>query len=93
VPVHLNVLRIGDTAICTNPAELFVEYGLQIRERSPARVTLISELTDGYIGYVPTRLAFERGGYETWPAPTSQLAPEAGDAIVQATRELLERAF
>jgi neutral ceramidase len=93
VPVRLSVLRLGDAAICTNPGELFVEYGLALREHSPARVTLISDLTDGYVGYVPTHLAFERGGYETWPAPGSQLMPEAGDAIVRPTLDLLESAF
>lgn len=93
VPVRLSVLRVGDAALCTNPAELFVEYGLEIRGASPARVTLLSELTDGYVGYVPTRLAFSRGGYETWTAPTSQLVPEAGEQIVAATRGLLAAAF
>jgi hypothetical protein len=92
-PVRLNVLRVGDTAICTNPAELFVEFGLDIRKHSPARVTLISELTDGYCGYVPTELAFSRGGYETWPAPTSQLVPAAGSRIVAATKQLLQKGF
>ena len=91
VPVRLNVIRIGDTVLCTNAAELFVEYGLAIRRQSPARVTFISELTDGYCGYVPTAKAFLRGGYETWPAPTSQLAPSAGPQIVAATRRLLRQ--
>lgn len=93
VEVRLNVVRIADTVICANPAELFVEFGLRIREASPARVTLISELTDGYVGYVPTRTAFERGGYETWPAYTSQLVPEAGDTIVDTTTRLLDAVF
>jgi hypothetical protein len=91
--VNVNVVRIGDAVICTNPAELFVEFGLEIRAASPAAVTFISELTDGYCGYVPTLKAFARGGYETWCAPTSRLAPEAGQRIVQATRELLDAAF
>lgn len=90
---HLNVLRIGDAAICTNPAELFVEFGLQIREKSPALVTFVTELTDGFAGYVPTPLAFSRGGYETWCAPTSRLDPGAGDAIVAATHQLLQATF
>jgi hypothetical protein len=38
-------------------------------------------------------LAFSRGGYETWPAPTSQLPPEAGAQIVEATIALLGSAF
>ncbi len=93
VDVLLNVIRIGDTAICTNGAEFFVEFGLAIRKKSPARVTFVSELTDGYCGYVPTRKAYSRGGYETWPAPTSTLAIQAGDEIVKATAGLLKKAF
>ncbi|MDQ2732030.1 MAG: hypothetical protein M3Y56_10250, partial [Armatimonadota bacterium] len=93
VDVRLTVARVGDAVFCTNPAELFVEFGLQIRENSPARVTFISELTDGYVGYVPTTLAFSRGGYETWPAPTSQLVPEAGELIVEATEGMMGRVF
>ena len=93
VPVLVNVIRVGDTAFCTNPSEFFVEHGLAIRKLSPARVTFISELTDGYCGYVPTKKAFSRGGYETWPAPTSQLAPEAGPKIIAGTGQLLRKAF
>lgn len=93
VEVRLNVVRIGDTVICTNPAELFSEFALAIRRASPARVTLISQLTDGYCGYVPTRLAFTRGGYETWACPTSKLSQDAGVTIVKETTQLLARAF
>jgi len=93
VSVRLSVLRIGDAAICANPAELYVEHGLAIKASSPARVTLISELTDGYVGYVPTKDAFRRGGYSTWPADTSKLAEDAGEIIVEATGGLLKQAF
>lgn len=91
--VRLNVLRLGDAAICTNPAELYVEHGLAIKARSPARITMIGELTDGYCGYVPTQAAFRRGGYSTWTAPTSKLARDAGDQIVGATSVMLTRTF
>lgn len=90
VEVRLNVIRIGDTVICTNPAELFSEFALAIREASDARITLISQLTDGYCGYVPTPEAFERGGYETWPCATSKLAVDAGERMVKATKALLK---
>ena len=87
--MRVNIIRIGDTVICTNPAELFVEYGLQIRDSSPARVTFISQLTDGYIGYIPTELAFSRGGYETWCAPSSKMDVSTGQQIVDTTVRML----
>lgn len=91
--VRVNAVRIGDAAICTNPGELFVEFGLRIRELSSAPVNIISELTDGHVGYIPTLLAFSRGGYETWPSYTSKLVPEAGDRIVESTCRLLGNIF
>jgi hypothetical protein len=89
--VNINVLQMGDAVLCTNPAELFVEFGLEIKKHSTAKSTFISELTDGYVGYVPTAKAYSGGGYETWPAPSSRLALDAGDQIVDATRVLLEK--
>lgn len=91
--VRVNVLRLGPVAFCTNPAELYVEHGLAIKQQSPAGMTFIAELTDGYCGYVPTVAAFGRGGYDTWPGPTSKLAHDAGDQIVATTRRLLAEAF
>lgn len=93
VPFRVNVIRIGDGAICMNPGELFVEFGLVIREISPARVTLIGSLSDGYVGYIPTGRAFLRGGYEVWPAYTSQLDRLAGRKIVLSTKGLLRKCF
>ncbi len=91
--VRINVLRIGDASICTNPGELFVDYGLQIKKSSPSNITLISELTDGNVGYVPTEEAFRHGGYETMPAESSLLDEPAGGIIVQTTLNLLNKAF
>ena len=63
--VEVGAISMSGTAISTNPAELFVEFGLEIKERSPFEVTLISELANGWCGYVPTEAAFTQGGYET----------------------------
>lgn len=93
VEVRLNVLRLGDAVICTNPAELYVEHGLAIKDASPASVTIVSELTDGHVGYVPTTEAFAHGGYSVWPAWSSKLAEDAGDIIVESTGRLLREAF
>jgi neutral ceramidase len=93
VPTPIHVVRIGDAAICTNPAELYVEFGLAIKATSPARVTLIGQLTDGYCGYVPTPEAIRHGGYSATSASHTRLIPEGGWIMVEATRELLAQAF
>jgi neutral ceramidase len=91
--VCVNVVRIGDAILCTVPAELFVEHGLAMKQSSPAGVTLVSELADGYVGYVPTEDAFSHGGYETWPASSSRLIPDAGRLMAETIAELQEEAF
>ncbi len=90
-PVNVNVIRFGEqVALCSNPAELFVEFGLELKAKSPARYTLFAELTNGAIGYVPTRQAFSEGGYEVRKLPgNSVLAVDAGDLIIQTLLELL----
>jgi hypothetical protein len=91
--VHVNTLRVGDAVICTNPAELYCAFGLAIKERSPARTTLVAELTDGHIGYVATPQAVKHGGYSAQASGGAYLVPDAGWQIVNATRELLGEVF
>lgn len=93
VDVRISVIRIGDAAICTNPAELYVAHGLTIKKGSPAKVTLVSELCDGCVGYVPTKEAFTHGGYSTYPVSTSKLSEDAGDIISATTIKHLKSAF
>jgi hypothetical protein len=91
-PVEIQGIAFGDTAIVTNPAELFVVFGIEIRERSPFDVTLVSELTNGYCGYVPTENAFEQKGYETHRTLyTSRLAKDGGRRITEASVSMLDR--
>ena len=62
--VPVSAARIGPLAIATNPGELFVEWGLDIKKRSPFPHTIVTELTDEAIGYEPTAQAFAHEGYE-----------------------------
>ena len=88
--VEINFIKIGNTAIVTNPAELFCEFGLEVRQKSPFPTTLIFELTNGYCGYAPTKEAFKRGGYETHRTLyTSRLSKDAGKKITEKSIELL----
>jgi hypothetical protein len=89
--VELGAIAIGDVAVSCNPAELFTELGMEIKRRSPFRLTIISELTNGYCGYVPPEHAFAQKGYETHRTVfTSRLAKNAGALIVDRSVGLLE---
>lgn len=91
-PVEIMGISFGETAIVSNPAELFVELGLEIRRRSPFGVTIVAELTNGYCGYVGTERAFEEGGYETHRTVyTCRLGVDAGRQITDASLSMLSR--
>lgn len=88
--VELQVIAFGSVALVTDPAELFSTYSVKIKEGSPFDVTLVSSLTNGYCGYVPTPISFEHGGYETYrTVHTSRLAKNAGERILQDSLDLL----
>ena len=86
---EIHVLGVGDWAICGVPGELFCELGLQIKQNAHPAHALVATCANGRVGYLPTREAFLRGGYETTFGPSSMLAPEAGERIVETATELL----
>jgi hypothetical protein len=69
---------------------MFVELGLEIKRKSPFERTFVIELANDYVGYIPTRVAFEEGGYETLNARSSKVAPEAGKIVVENALSMLE---
>ncbi len=66
IPCELNVVKIGNLVICSTPAETFCATGLAVKAASPFPFTMMSELTNGWIGYLPTADVFgpNGGGYE-----------------------------
>ena len=51
------------------PGEIFVELGLAIKQDSPFPRTIIAELANGAIGYIPARRAYAQGNYEVDQRP------------------------
>ncbi|MCC6456957.1 MAG: hypothetical protein IT328_18520 [Caldilineaceae bacterium] len=87
--VPVNALHIGPFALASNPGELFVEHGLDIKLRSPFPHTAVAELTNDLIMYQPTRRGFELQGYETLVGP-NRVNMEGIEAIVDTAAELLD---
>lgn len=86
-PAEISAVALDDVVLVTNPAELFVEYQLDIKARFKGQKIMIAELTNGRIGYVPTRLACALGGYETIE---TRFNPDAGEQICEASRGVIE---
>lgn len=86
IPVEISAVVVGDGAFVGLPGEIFVELGLGIKTRSPFAYTFVAELCNDAIGYVPTRKAYDEGGYE---ATSSPLAPGTGEQMVETALALL----
>lgn len=92
VETSVQVLTIDDTAFVAVPGEFFVELGREIKQRSPFERTYVVELANDYVGYIPTREAFEQGGYEVLDARSSKVGPDAGEMVVEECVRLLGQA-
>jgi neutral ceramidase len=90
VQVPLQVIRIGEAALVAIPCEVFAEIGLEIKEKSPFKQTMVVSLANGYNGYLPTPAQHALGGYETWRARSSYLEVDAAPKIMEQVTMLLE---
>ncbi len=89
VPVEIMSVGIGDIRIISMPGEIFVEFGLFIKDQCQNDKLILIELANGCLpGYVYTKESLEIGGYET---DTSMLAPVTGYIFTDIALRLLKR--
>jgi hypothetical protein len=91
IKTWVQAVQIGDIAVVGVPGEFFTVLGQEIKRRSPFRYTYILELANDYVGYIPDKAGFDRGGYQTWTGLHSFLERGTGELIVQEAVDLLER--
>lgn len=94
-PTEVHVVRIGDIAICTNPYELFTDFGVRIQARSPAVQTFVVQLAGQYGkgvvgGYVPTERSVKGGSYGA-TIKSNRIGHVGGQEMVDATVAELKR--
>ena len=91
-PAEVMAIRLGDACIACFPGEVFVEYGLRVKEVSPFRLTMVTELKGCLPGYCYTPEGERAGGYEV---DTSMLARDFGEKMTallsQQVRKVWER--
>ncbi len=89
---EIHVIRFDDIAIASNPFELFLDYGNQIRARSKAKQTFLIQLACGCGGYLPTAYA-ETGSHYSAYVSSGTTGHEGGDILVRETLENINKMF
>ena len=90
--IETHHIRLGDIAFTTNPFELFLDYGNQIRARSYAKQTFIIQLCCGAYGYLPTEKAEKAGHYSAYIS-SGAVGHEGGDLLVRKALETINGFF
>jgi hypothetical protein len=89
--VEVQVITLGDSlAWVALPGEIFVELGLDLKSSSPFEQTIVAELANGSIGYVPTSRAYRQGAYEVVSA---RCVKGSGERLVNTTLDLLKACY
>jgi hypothetical protein len=83
---ELQCIRVGSLAFLSCPGEPFLEISQRIVAGSPFPHTLFSGYSNGAFGYLPTRQAFDEGGYEIDASP---FAPAAAEVLIAESLRLL----
>ncbi len=95
------VIRIGDAAFVGLPGEMFTEFGMEIKAKSPCKNTMVMGLTNDWKGYFPTKISFTQGlkgftpmitGYETTPG-TTKYEIGSGEKLTESALKQLKALF
>jgi len=89
---EVHIIRLGTVAIATNPFELFLDYGNQIKARSRASQTFLVQLANGAEGYLPTERAEKHGHYSAFIS-SGQVGHVGGEQLVRETLKNINTLF
>jgi len=99
--LEVMVVQIGEVAFVGLNSEVFAEFGMDIKSRSPFKNTIVTGLTNDSRGYFPTEVSFTQGpkgftpmitGYETTPGSTSYEIG-SGERMAESAVNQLKKLF
>ena len=85
--VQISAVKIGPVAIIGAPGESFVEIGKALKKSEGWDTVLPVSNTNGYYSYLPTKDAFDEGGFE---ARTSEFKKGIGEIIIEESGKMLK---
>ncbi|QDU38153.1 Neutral ceramidase precursor [Maioricimonas rarisocia] len=89
--VEVQTIALGDSiAWVSLPGEIFTELGITIKQGSPFDRTIVAELSNGSIGYIPNREAYPQGEYEVISA---RCAAGSGEILVDTALDSLRELY
>lgn len=88
IKMPMQAIKLGNNLFVTFPNEIFTEIGIAVKEQSPYENTFILGVAGGHSGYIATAAEYIEGGYAVNGSP---FAPEAEQAIIDASLELIDR--
>ena len=95
ISFDMNVARIGDIAIASNPFELYLYYGQNIKARSKAFQTFLVQLSGNanfHAGYLPSPDGEKFGGYGGLII-NGQVGSDGGYKLADITVEEINKLF
>lgn len=85
LPADLQMIQVGPWKFVGWPGEIFVEYGLKLKEQVD-NAFVISTANGELQGYIVTPEADEEGGYE---ASNAMFSPESGEIFIQKSCQMI----
>tara|TARA_B100000686_G_scaffold198432_1_gene205260 strand:+ start:404 stop:1798 length:1395 start_codon:yes stop_codon:yes gene_type:complete len=79
INIWIQTIKLGDIILQGMQLEPFIEYGNKIKSLNPNKKVVLSGYSNGLLGYLPTAIAHEEGGYET---RNTTLSPESEEVFI-----------
>lgn len=85
--LEMTGVQLGSIAMIGLPGEPFTDIGVQIKNTEGWDMIMPCCIVNGYVGYFPTKEAFDEGGYESrsssFQSNVAQLLAEGGKALLE----------
>ena len=86
IDIQISAVAIGPVVLIGAPGESFVDTGVKLKETPGWDLVLPTSITNGYYAYLPTKEAFDEGGFE---ARTSEFKKGIAEIIVEESQKLM----